>query len=63
MKDINKNGAGESYSFSPYLKDYLEEKLKIEKMRKSTSDAGNQLSVIDERAIKANNKRKGSETE
>ena len=42
MKDINKKGARGSYSFSPYLKDYMEEKLKIEKMKKRTSDAGNQ---------------------
>ena len=58
MKDINKKGARGSYSFSPYLKDYMEEKLKIEKMKKRTSDAGNHLSEIDKRAIEANDRRK-----
>ena len=58
MKDNNKKGAGASYSFALVLQDYLEEKLKIERLKIKTIQAGNHLSEIDKRAIEANDRRK-----
>ena len=58
MSDNKKRGAQKGYSFSIILEKYLESKLKIEKMKVKTANAGNQLSKIDKRVIKANNKKK-----
>lgn len=58
MKDNNKEPARKSYSFSPVLQDYLIEKLKMERLKIKTMQAGNQLSEIDKRAIKKNDRRK-----
>lgn len=58
MKDKVKHNAQRGYIFSNVLEDYLKEKSKIEKMKRDTKRAGNQLGEIDNRAVKANDRRK-----
>lgn len=58
MGDFDTHDAPQGYSFSVILQNYLEEKLKVEKLKIKTAQAGNQLSQIDKRAIKANDKKK-----
>ena len=50
--------ARRGYIFSDVLEDYLKEKSKIEIMKRDTKRAGNLLSKIDNRKIKANDRRK-----
>lgn len=58
MQDKSKSSAQGSYSSSLVLQRYLQQKLNLEKIRKSTKNAGNKLSKTDSRIIKVNDKKK-----
>src|SRR6476659_10407897 len=59
MKKGNQNGRiQKSYSCTYILKDYFEEKLKLQKYKKSVAETDQKLSKIDIRQIKANDKKK-----